>query len=340
MPKFSIALATYNGERYLAAQLESLASQTTTPSELVVADDGSSDRTMKVVREFAAKVSFPVNIIENKVRVGYRANFMQAAAACSGELIAFCDQDDIWHAEKLSCMQQPFQDPKVLLAYHNATLINETGSIIGTLFRKHSALKTFPPLTLHPWVIIPGHAQIVRRSLVRFTSLHQNSIDPYCTNEHMPHDQWYPFWASILGNVVYIPERLVQYRQHSANVSGWPHINWLTYALDHISNAAKYVSGESISAKNKLTLLHHCRNMLSPDEIARVDAAVSYYESLSTRSDLRFAVYDGETLIQRARALFALLRRGTYIGSASETFGLPALLLDATIGVAFKNISR
>jgi glycosyltransferase involved in cell wall biosynthesis len=237
MPKVSIALATYNGERYLAAQLDSLAAQASPPSELVVADDCSSDGTMKLIQDFAAKAAFQVHVIRNTVRVGYRVNFMQAAAACSGNLIAFCDQDDIWHAEKLGRMQQPFQDSNVLLAYHNSSLVDEKSSIVGTLFGKRGA--TYLPLSMRPWTIIPGHTQVIRRSLVRFTSLHRHSIDPYCTTEPMPHDQWYPFWASVLGTITYVPECLAQYRQHGANLSGWPHSGWIAYVFDHISNAEK-----------------------------------------------------------------------------------------------------
>jgi len=340
MPNVSVALATCNGERYLAAQLDSLARQTSHPSELIIADDCSSDESVKLIRNFAAKAAFPVRVIQNTVRVGYRANFMQAAEACSGELIAFCDQDDIWHAEKLGRMRQPFQDPNVLLAYHNSTLIDDAGSAIGTVYRNRRTTKAFGPLNLHPWTIIPGHAQVVRRSLVRFTSLHRHSIDPYCTTEPMPHDQWYPFWASVLGTITYIPECLAQYRQHGANLSGWPHIGWIAYVLDHISNAEKYVSGESLGARNRLELLRRCVGQLHPDEMARVESAISYYQALSKRSDQRLAVYDNPTWRGRARALYTLVRQGDYVGRVSETLGIPALLLDATIGLAFSNYAR
>ena len=88
MPSVSIALATHNGEKYLAAQLESLSRQTTLPAELVVTDDASVDRTRDVLGEFAATAPFPVRLHQNETRLGYRANFMRAAALCGSDLIA------------------------------------------------------------------------------------------------------------------------------------------------------------------------------------------------------------------------------------------------------------
>lgn len=338
MPSLSVALATFNGERYLVAQLESIAKQTFNPSEMVVADDGSSDATLSVVREFAQKAPFPVRIIQNQNRLGYRTNFMQAAAACTSELIAFCDQDDVWHANKLSVMQRIFEDPKVLLAYHNAILIDESGAGIGKTFYRRSA-KTFAPLAIYPWTIIAGHAQVLRRSLLRLTPLHAGSIDPYSPDERMPHDQWYPFWASVLGHIAYVPEPLAHYRLHGANVSGWP-IHVIAYIVDHIFNAEAYVGGNAIGAENRLELLQRCRDLLMPEEAALIDAAIPYYRKVGAQTRQRFAIYQGRTFRARAGALLALLKSGTYTRLASDDLRPDAFLLDAFIGVPFPWLGR
>ncbi len=338
MPSISIALATYNGERYIAAQLDSIRRQSSTPSELIVCDDGSTDDTMSLVRDFAENASFPIRIVQNRTRLGYRANFMQAAAACTSELIAFCDQDDVWAPEKLALMHSAFSDPKVLLAYHNATLIDDRGFVLGTTFRRRTR-KTYKPLSIYPWLVIPGFAQVVRRSLLRLTPLHSGSIDPYAPREPMPHDHWYPFWASVLGDTVYVPNTLAEYRQHDANESGWP-AHYLAYALDHLRNAQQYVSGNALGARNRLDLLRRCRDLLHEDEQASVDAAIRYYESLTANSELRAEVYRSETLPKRMRALSSLTRHGAYTGARSDAWGFDALLLDALVGVAFNRRSR
>src|SRR5262249_32885158 len=89
----SVAMATYNGSAHIRRQLESLVSQARNPSELIVTDDASDDDTLDIVKEFACSAPFPVFVSKNERRLGYRANFIQAALHCKSDLIAFCDQD-------------------------------------------------------------------------------------------------------------------------------------------------------------------------------------------------------------------------------------------------------
>ena len=100
-PRVSVAMGTYNGERFIRQQLESIAQQTLLPCELVVRDDASTDGTLTIVEEFASHAPFPVRIHKNDVRLGYPDNFMQAAILTNGDWIAFCDQDDFWLPQKL-----------------------------------------------------------------------------------------------------------------------------------------------------------------------------------------------------------------------------------------------
>jgi len=106
MPGVSIALATFNGEKYLVPQLESLAGQSQLPAELIISDDCSVDRTLEIARDFAGRAPFPVRILRNERRIGFRANFMRAVEHCGSDLVAFCDQDDIWEPEKLAVMEE------------------------------------------------------------------------------------------------------------------------------------------------------------------------------------------------------------------------------------------
>ena len=98
----SVALATYNGARHLREQLDSLARQTLRPGELVVRDDGSTDDTLAIVEDFARTAPFPVRAQRNAVNLGWGPNFLSAALACRGEVVAFCDQDDLWQPAKLA----------------------------------------------------------------------------------------------------------------------------------------------------------------------------------------------------------------------------------------------
>ncbi|MGC8488371.1 MAG: glycosyltransferase [Clostridia bacterium] len=91
----SIAMATYNGSRFLAEQIQSLADQTVPPMELVVADDGSTDGTLELLERLRDGVPFPIRVLKPVGHVGYVQGFLRAARECRGSAIAYCDQDDV-----------------------------------------------------------------------------------------------------------------------------------------------------------------------------------------------------------------------------------------------------
>jgi len=98
----SIAMATYNGARFIEEQLESLAAQTRLPDELVVTDDASSDGTPDIIQRFAATAPFPVRLERNPSNLGFNGNFGRALSLVRGDLVFLCDQDDIWYPEKIA----------------------------------------------------------------------------------------------------------------------------------------------------------------------------------------------------------------------------------------------
>lgn len=99
--KMSIAMATYNGARYLREQLDSFAAQTRLPDELVVCDDGSSDDTLNILEEFARTAPFQVRIFRNDVNLGYAQNFARALERCVGDLVFLSDHDNVWFEDKI-----------------------------------------------------------------------------------------------------------------------------------------------------------------------------------------------------------------------------------------------
>lgn len=338
MPSVSIALATYNGQHHLEAQLKSLVDQSLPVSELVVSDDGSTDHTVAIVQHFSTGAPFAVRLIENPIRLGYRKNFMQAAAACSGDLIAFCDQDDVWHRDKLAKIVPAFADADVSLVFHNAQLTDEAGRPIARLFRSSSP-KTFQPLSLRPWKIVPGLVQAFRRALLRFTPLHEISVDPFAAGEKMSHDIWYPFWASVLGKIAYIPDTLLDYRQHGGNTSGWLHTRLSDFVRDNIANAEDYAAANVIISQNRMELLERAQELADQIDRAKIQAAIEFYRALHPFNEGRACIYRERSFVARARRLLTLLAQGAYTrGNCS--LGLDALLLDASVGVPSSRLGR
>ena len=124
--RISVAMATHNGERYLRDQLESIARQSRQPDEVVISDDRSSDSTLAVAEVFARRAPFEVIIVRNAETGGYGENFLRATEHCSGDLIAFSDQDDVWHVDKLLRCEAPFlTDPGLALTGHSTPIVDE-----------------------------------------------------------------------------------------------------------------------------------------------------------------------------------------------------------------------
>lgn len=330
MPSVSIALATHNGEQYLAAQLESLSRQTTLPSELVVTDDASVDRTREIIGEFAGTAPFPVRLHHNETRLGYRANFMRAVALCRSDLIAFCDQDDVWDPEKISVMKEPFLDPDVLLAYHNATVTDQDGRPLGHLYEDLSGEQRFAPLAPHPWRLVPGFTQVFRRTLMEYSFLHPASIDAYWPAEQLAHDQWYLFLASLFGCIVQVSRPLVRFRQHGANAFGWSNESRLVPEPGYVLRNEGFIA----AARNRSELLRRLQSLSTPEEQSRARAAIAYYDALHERLTGRRSVYDSPSLAARAMAVHALLKQGAYrSGRGATDYGWRGLLLDVCAGV-------
>ena len=104
--KISVAMATYNGAQYIEEQLESIRIQTMPVDEVRICDDGSSDDTVEVIchyiREHGLESSWSVEV--NRENLGYASNFMKAVGLTNGDYVFFCDQDDIWIADRAERM--------------------------------------------------------------------------------------------------------------------------------------------------------------------------------------------------------------------------------------------
>ena len=332
----SVALATLNGAAFINKQLESIAQQTRLPDELIVCDDGSTDGTVELVQKFAATAPFPVHLSVNEERLGYRRNFLKAVSQCHGDLISFCDQDDIWRRPRLRRMARALKKPDVVLAFHNATIVDGRGAPLGHTF-KLTTENIYAPHELSPWAIVPGNSQMFRRSLLSYLDLYENSIDIYQPNEKMPHDQWFVFLASIFGSIAYVPERLVLYRQHRLNSSGWLPSAPLAYAVHSLTHARYYAHAASLGVANRLSMLTELRRR--GHQLDKVNAAIDHYLAMKRYADLRMRLYNSKSLRSRAYSVFSLIRDRAYTKPRTK-LGVDNLLLDMCVGLPIGPISQ
>ena len=220
----SVALCTFNGENYIAEQVESILNQSLPPLEVVVADDGSTDRTLEIIRETWVKhgaTAVALRILPFLGHRGVAKNFELAISEARGELVALSDQDDRWRSDRLAIAVTSFiRNPGLVLQHSDARLVNAMGEPLGfTLFEslyvseadKSSIGSGHAFATYLKRNLVTGATVIFRRSLF-------DIAQPF--PDHWVHDEWLALIAAAVGAVEILPDQLVDYRQHESNVIG------------------------------------------------------------------------------------------------------------------------
>ncbi|HEY6617927.1 MAG TPA: glycosyltransferase [Steroidobacteraceae bacterium] len=325
MTSVSVAMATYNGRKYIRGQLDSLAAQSQRPSELVITDDCSADDTIAVIEAFAKSAPFPVKLSRNETRLGYRANFMRAASLCGSELIAFCDQDDFWYPGKIASAVRPFADPEVLLTYHNADVVTDDGDRISSLTRR------LVPIVSGPWFYPLGFTEVFCRSLLSLSDLWPMSRDPVDGSQVSAHDVWFFFLAGVLGKVVYLDEPLVAYVQHGQNAFGFTNLTFRQRTKMFFRNRAAELANFAEVANNRAAILDAAKDTLDGVWRKRAAASADYYKSLNIIVAERSRLYTSRSPVDRARSFRTILGKSGY--ASAWGLGHRALIVDACIGI-------
>src|SRR5579859_1282764 len=209
-PLVSIVLATYNGAPFLREQLESVFQQTYKSLEIVVVDDCSSDSTVSLLQEYAARNS-NLRIYQNEVNLGHIKTFERGMSLCTSDFISLCDQDDVWDLNKVSLMMEAWDKDSPII-YCDSMFIDDEGNSLERKISGIKNLKTYSS-TL-PFIIgncVSGHAAMFRKRLV---------LDAMPFPPTIIHDWWLAFVASTRGTIQYLDLPLVKYRQHTGNVIG------------------------------------------------------------------------------------------------------------------------
>ncbi|MEO6186412.1 MAG: glycosyltransferase family 2 protein [Steroidobacteraceae bacterium] len=217
-----MALTTCNGAKYLREQLASHVAQTLLPCEIVVSDDCSTDASVSIVEAFARQSPVPVRLIRNPTRLGYSENFLATIARCRGDFIALSDQDDVWTPDKLAICLEAMRASEAALTMHSAAVVDGDLNVIGELRQFGAGRKAvLPPLAIDPLPLMAyGLTLVFRRRLLQLVDCAARPHSASFPEQLMSHDEWIFLLASIFGTIAIVPDRLVLYRQHGANVYG------------------------------------------------------------------------------------------------------------------------
>ncbi len=229
-PLISVIMGVYNGEAYLAEQINSVLAQTHANLEIVVFDDGSRDGSVALAESFTAR-DRRVRVVRNAGNKGLVTNFLEGLGAAAGEFVAFSDQDDVWRPDKLETLLRVINvDSRNMLAFSDMEVCDESMRPIARSFWKAAGIRPKAGRLAERSVLrnlAPGCSMLFRREtkeavweLVRRVDFKVLNAAGILDNTPFMHDHLAFVAATALGRIAYTPEPLLRYRQHGANNIG------------------------------------------------------------------------------------------------------------------------
>lgn len=223
-----VLIATYNGEKFIIEQLESIINQSVAVDEIIISDDDSTDRTIELVLDFIEKhKNYNIKLFKNNDH-GFVKNFENAFLNSSADILFFCDQDDIWNKDKVEIFKKAFEEnDKINLVFSNADIVDENKNVVGItnwdsnfkiglsyepdeniFLDKEKMIKMLPYGNY-----VTGMSMAVRRTLLE-------KIVPF--NKMLVHDDYITIMAAYYDDgILAINSSTALYRQHSNNTVGF-----------------------------------------------------------------------------------------------------------------------
>lgn len=208
-PLVSVAMATYNGEKFIGEQLDSILNQTYPNIEIVITDDDSGDSTVSIIKEFQKKY-ISIVLFTQKRNSGVTKTFENSIKNCKGDFIALSDQDDIWQLNKIEILVDEIGTEDAV--YSNSLLVDKNGMSLTKEFKSIMNLKSYysgAPFLLSNCV--PGHTILMKSDFAKM-------ISPFPAN--IMFDRWISFCAAANNGIKFVDKSLVLYRQHGSNTIG------------------------------------------------------------------------------------------------------------------------
>ena len=221
MNVLSVALCTYNGAKFIREQLESIATQSHLPDELIICDDDSHDSTLDLVKRFAAAAPFAVRVHANPRNLGSTKNFEQAVSMCQGDVIVLSDQDDVWRQDKLLQIERFLAAaPETAAVFSDAEMVDAELRPLGYRLWQSLRLTRFQQNRIRNGAAIEVllKCNVVTGATLAFRSQFRPQLLPI--PEDWVHDGWIALMLASTARLGMIAEPLLLYRQHASNQLG------------------------------------------------------------------------------------------------------------------------
>lgn len=212
----SVALCTYNGDKFLETQLKSIIAQTKPVDEIIICDDGSTDETINIIAEFKNKYPTTISLYKNDVPLRVIKNFEKAISLCNGDIIFLSDQDDIWKNNKVERVTDYFQNnPGYLGVFTDAELIDDSENTLNTTMWDILCFKEFAKDKMNIFKYLVFHGNVVTGACLAIKKEAKSLILPLKIITDNLHDALIALKLAENNQLGLITEPLIQYRLHS-----------------------------------------------------------------------------------------------------------------------------
>jgi glycosyltransferase involved in cell wall biosynthesis len=236
MSTVAIVMATYNGEKYVGEQIDSILASTYQDFELFICDDGSTDNTMSVLQDYEKQYPAKIHVAGNAENLGVIANFLQALVRTTMDYVMFCDQDDFWKPNKIGLtlkrmrhIEGQIGKAAPIAVFTDAVVVDQDLKVLKNSFFRSNHLN--PRKTDLPHILMEN-------KLIGCTVMVNSALRKIFQSYSLPaaakfHDWWMALIASSMGKIGFVNEGTLLYRQHSGNVVGGA--SFFTYCRNRIA---------------------------------------------------------------------------------------------------------
>lgn len=295
----SLAMPTYNGEKYIREQLDSIYAQTMVPDEVIVVDDCSTDGTLEILEEYKQKYGLKYYV--NEKNLGYNKNFEKAIKMCKGDYIALSDQDDVWFPNKIQVSFEtikkfPQEEPALVSSF-----CEQVDARLRTVRHDFSAPQEGDWRLNLTRYNAQGCSLMMNRALLKY-------IIPF--PDDMIYDAYIGLTASMVGNRYYIPQKLMYYRLYGGNslASDTPKPQFaLSTRIEHLKRSVPYwYPKNSQYVFLKLLKKYQYENFI-PNRIPTLEKVIRIYEVGKLRRLFMFLSLKGPSVFYKIKVAFGMV---------------------------------
>lgn len=274
MQSVQVLLSTYNGAKYLREQIDSILNQQNVKVSLLIRDDGSSDETLGILKEYSSKHN-NIEVVLGK-NIGWKKSFMWLVYNSSRhDYYAFADQDDIWLPNKLHEAVKKLSSVSGIAMYYSwSTLVDENLNPLKD-YKVHEEPENMYTVLINPWA---------QGSTIVFNLSARNLVREYKINSDCAHDMWIYILCYFLGEIIFDENSYILYRQHQNNFTEgfangkvkFPNLNHLKKRLIDILDSNFYINYASF-------LYHGYRDCLSDEDVKALKDFTTYKNSIYSK---------------------------------------------------------